>query len=520
MEAEAFAKVLEYTTNTFYNPDNQNISVLFGDGNYYDGSKITLSKVLMEAFASLNLPRFTVFYHELGHHLYSHGLFKLEETWRKTVTGPLAYKKQYHHLLNWIEDYYIEEHIVIDYTYLTDILTCIKKIPPEYDINRIEYAFNYWYIHGSPTPALNYSDQTIFYTYVTRLLKLRNTNKTRFGSGPISNLKIKPSNETFFIQTLIEFYAWCQQKGIFPPDDEALPDLNHPSNHLVATGGSDDIGQGDGQDDGQRKEVTSGNEDDEDAPKNKEQSKSGSHHNQGKHIEYKEETHIKKATEFFKEKIVAEQKLIEQQVLDMSQQVHTSDTTIEGLFNPKLKDTSFIQSRVNIPNFFNPNRLIDQILFKQPTRTFINVSIYRDVSGSVGVDTHALMSKVCERLIHDIPVPIDYYLYSDNLYKTSYMQWEDREQKPSTYRRFRTGGSTNSGLIANIITDQFSEKWLNIILTDGDLTDLLKRDNIHGLLQNVFAIYIGTDEIDEGVKGMIVKNEKDIHSLYTMLGEL
>ena len=44
-------------------------------------------------------------------------------------------------------------------------------------------------------------------------------------------------------------------------------------------------------------------------------------------------------------------------------------------------------------------------------------------------------------------------------------------------------GGTNSGAIADVITEQLNDKWLNIIITDGDLSDLMHRDNINSLLE-------------------------------------
>ena len=82
---KAYVKVLEFITNTFYKTkDNDFINIVLTDdnnlletsGNYYDGKKIVLSKNLMEAFGKVNLPRFLIYYHELGH-TYTQGYFAL-----------------------------------------------------------------------------------------------------------------------------------------------------------------------------------------------------------------------------------------------------------------------------------------------------------------------------------------------------------------------------------------------------------------------------------------------------------
>ena len=96
----------------------------------------------------------------------------------------------------------------------------------------------------------------------------------------------------------------------------------------------------------------------------------------------------------------------------MSQRIQSEATTLDGLFSARDKDSSLIQSKVNVPNFFNPNRLVDQVLFKEKLHVYMNVAIYRDVSGSTTGNTHTLMHQVCEQLYKDIPVNITYYLYA------------------------------------------------------------------------------------------------------------
>jgi hypothetical protein len=50
------------------------------------------------------------------------------------------------------------------------------------------------------------------------------------------------------------------------------------------------------------------------------------------------------------------------------------------------------------------------------------------------------------------------------------------------------GGGTNSDAIADVITQQLNDRHFNIILTDGDLNALMRRDNIAALLENVYVI--------------------------------
>jgi len=507
----AFAKILEYVTNTFYRTDENNeiaVQVVSGNnaGNYYDKQKIVLSEGLIDAFGELNLPRFLVYYHELGHHLYSQGLFILEEKWAKINQGPLQWRDKYHHLLNWIEDYYIEDMLVKEHPYLTDVVSCIKKLPPEYDITRIEYAFNYWYLHQAPTPALGYTDQIAFKAYVIKLLNLRSTS-SRFGHGILTTLSMKQSVETRFAMLLIEFYNWCVARNIFPKD-KPLPKLSNPNNHI------EQLGQGDEQQGDGTPADSEGN--------------AGSHSTHSGKVGkvkdvFKEVTHIKNATTVFKEEVAAENKLVNKEVLDMSQRIQADTATLDGLFNTKYKESAIIQPKVIVPNFFNPNRLVDQVLFQEKQHSYMNVAIYRDISGSTTGSIHKLMHAVCEQLYKDIPVDITYYLYGSgevSIVEIPYIPWEDSSNEPAEYSsnpQFnKIGRGTNSSAIADVITQQLSEKWLNIIITDGDLDDLMRRDNILSLLKNVFVVAVNAP-VEDGLLGVEINNIGDIEQINSVL---
>ena len=237
---QAYANVLQFITNNFYTQPGENILVEIDteskESNFYDGKRIVISSQLLDAFGALKLPRFLIYYHELGHHLYSKGMFTFINTWQKITSGPLEWKTNYHHLINWIEDFYIESRMKREHSYLTDVLNCIRKLPPEFDINQIQYAFNYFYVHEAPSPALTYLDQVLFKKYVDKLLQLRDSNKTRFGYGILTNLSIRKSNETVFAETIIEFYNWCVSKKILN-DELKMPPLRNPNQHLEQTKG-------------------------------------------------------------------------------------------------------------------------------------------------------------------------------------------------------------------------------------------------------------------------------------------
>ena len=505
----AYASVLEYITNTFYRTsENEAISVVVEknskSANYYDRSKIVLAEGLMDAFGALNLPRFLIYYHELGHHLYSIGAFRLLEAWKKIDAGPLKWEDKYEHLNNWIEDYYIEERLLIEHSYLTDVVNCIKKLPPDYDIQNIVYAFNFWYIHQTPTPALSYVDQVSFRAYILKLLNLRKSKSTRFGYGILTTLSVKQSIETQYALLLIEFYNWCVSRKIFT---NPLPSLKNPNNHIEQT-------QGNGPADGKGDEgSTGGNSSDH--------SKTVGHSSIPKEV-----THISTPTESLKEELVTEARLIKKELLDMSQRVQTETVTLDGLFSSKLKESAIIQPRVIVPNFFNPHRLVDQVLFKEKQHSYMNVAIYRDISGSTHGSRHTRMHQVCETLMKEIPVDVTYYLYASgdvSIVEVPYIPWENSNKVPKLYEQDplyqQLDGGTNSDAIADVITQQLSEKWLNIIITDGDLGSLMARDNIYELLKNVFVVVV-EGSVPASLASVSVQTKADIEKIIPALASI
>lgn len=525
-EKQAFANILEFITNTFYRTDENNeISVQISkdpnSDNFYDTRRIVLNEGLIDAFGKLNIPRFIVYYHELGHHLYSQGYFKLFQAWTKIGQGsPIEYNKKYDHLANWIEDYYIEDKLIKEHGYLTDVITCLKKTPAEYDIKDIAYAFNFYYVHDAPTPALSYTDQVSFKAYIDRLLQMRRSNRTRFGHGVLSTLYSRTKSiETAFVELLIEFHGWCVARKILPKDNP-MPALSNPNAHMQP--GS---GQGQGQGPGKNgKGAGSG------------QGKGYTDHSKqvGKNLNgYTEQYHVAQPTNLFKDEVAHEGKLIQKELLDMSQRLQADTSTLDGLFSSRHKDSAMIQPKVIIKNFFNPHRLMDQVLFKEKMHTYMNVAIFRDVSGSThgdvrgtGICIHDMMERAISQLYREIPVDITYYLYSSgnvSILEIPYVPWSNYRNKPQAYLSnplfVKMGGSTNSDAIADVITQQLSEKWLNIIVTDGDLNRLMARDNILGLMKNVFVVSVNST-VEDGLLGVAVKELTDLAKITPVLSTI
>lgn len=509
---KAFVTILEFISNTFYRTDeNTPIFIELYPGkehrgtNFYDGSRIALSDYLIDEYTSYNLPRFVVFYHEVAHHLYTPELNKMIHYWAKITHGPLAYNIKYFHLINWIEDYHVETRILNEHPYLQDIFYCMNKLPVDYDELDITKAFNYYYLYGVPTPTLTPIQQQEFQTYINTLLTCRSSNKTRFGNGIISAFTVtnRKSKETLYAETIIKFYAWCQDKGIFP-QDAVLPPLIVPTNTVKVV-----------QQPITQRSVGS-------------QGKSDDHSGIVRSFKtiYEQDLPIHSSTNIFKSEIAEENAFIQRELIAMEQIIQADIYTLDGLFTTRVKETPLIQSRVIIKNFFNPNRLQDQMLFLKKQHTYMNVAIFRDVSGSVDSIRHRLMHEVLEQLYKDIPVDITYYLYSSgkiSIIEVPYIPWPDRNIVPKIYKENdlyrQLQGLTNSDAIADVITQQLSDKWLNIIVTDGDLNALMQRDNIKDLLRNVFVVAVD-NPVEKELLGVSIMNTDDLSKINPVLSSI
>lgn len=500
---EALRSIFEFVGKNYYNSKLSVELVDEADTAYAMGNRICLPVPLLEKFTQDKLPRFTVFYHELGHTLYSHSLSDFIDRWQHlpNVASNYAYNDNYHHLLNWIEDFYIEQQLEKDYPYLHDILGCLKRLTFTYNIDDVDKAFNHYYVKGYASPGLNAVDGFQFSNYLKTLIGYR--ADPMFKTTPISLLSNK-SLGAKFIKTFIEFYNWCVQKGIL--QDVPMPALSNPNNILVpgANGQPGPNGQQQMQGDNGGAGTSSPHT-----------------HLVGGYKEVFPDIDVSN-TAIFVDQFTSEQKMIREEIANRVQ-VQSTNTSLDGLFTALLKDTAIIQNKVIVKNFFNPNRLVDGVLFRTPEKAFNNVSIYRDISGSTHYSYFRIINNICKYLIDKIPIATHFYLYASgdiSILETQFQDWDDHHEVPDLYAvdpvYQQMDGGTNSGAVADVITEQLSDKWLNIIITDGDLDDLFKRDNIDALLKNIFIINVGScrqsDRIDP-THMITIKDESEIPTI-------
>lgn len=508
---EAFKNILQYLTNTFYRTEDQEEDIIVtlsynGVGeNYYNFKELVLSKALMESYHRHKIPRFVIYYHELGHHLYTREIKNFMYSWERSSWPKLQYFEKYFHLVNWIEDFYIEARLLKEHAYLTDVIRSIRRLPTDYPIEERKYSFNYWYAYGKPSPSLSTKEQKEFKNQLDLILTLRNKGKHSFNYGQITEFYVsKPTLATQYVLALKQFYAWCEAKKIFEKDT-VLPPLQHPIHYIVT---KDDNGTDDNGTDALG---------------------SSTKHTKtvGKYGRIAEVIPLPSNRTLFKEELVEEQRFIHRELMQQTEQLNVDHFTLDGLFTTRTTPSSLIQSQIILPNFFNPDRWIDQVLFRRKLHTYMNVAIYRDVSGSVkNTDIFPLIHQVCQQLHQDIPVDITYYLYASgpvSIIEVPYIPWDDHRKVPKEYKTNpqyqQLSAGTNSDAIADVITQQLSEKWLNIIVTDGDLNALLRRDNIYKLLSNVFVIAI-QDSVPEKLHGITIHTKEDVPKINAVLSRI
>lgn len=465
-------------------------------------NQITLGIKLLQFFGDNHLPRFNVFYHELGHVLYSTPYNKLICMWKDfgdTITP--KFDKKYLHLMNWCCDFYIEDRIVSEYDYLEYTIKLLKKLPIEDELD-ITKAFNYYYRHGKPSPTLK--NPILFMGYITRIMSIR--SHPDFNTSyltTILNSRLHPTLWKSYIVLIDEFYNYCVQEGIFKLND-ILPVLPSPvlSVSIKSTNGTNtdedknnteyDIENEDGDDE----------DDDDDVIYECYVDKTNSSIDQSHHgtITAYDKTVGKTFTYDIADGVsnreVFEMFKAEELTYKEGYTSESTTHTLDGLFTSEYVSSNTI-GRPNIPNFFKPDKLVTQDLFLKRSRTFTNVSLYRDISGSTTGTIHRLMNHILLRLIDSLPIEYHHYLYASgviSIIECPFISWEDSDIIPSEYLSNelfqQLSGGTNSGAIADAIAEQYNEQWLNVIITDGDLYDLFRRDNINKLLDNIFVIFV------------------------------
>lgn len=493
--SKVMLKVLQESLKYWYHKDTI-IEYKDTDNAYYDfhTDTIVLGTPIMQDFYNNKVPYLSVYYHELAHSLYTKPLFDLESNWQKIIkNGNYVYDIKYHYLLNWIEDLYIESRLVKEYNYLYDVINCIKIPPVNYNVLDVKYAFSYYYIYNKPSPTLDKADQLLFIKYIQKCLMLRE----RINYNPIISAVsfTLPGNQ--FIKEVVTFYNWCVSIGIFvkdqvipaQPNPMVVPNLNTSTQGNTNNITNAQIPQ---------QSLTFSD------PVKDRNDKQTSNADAGDISAYTADVGTAPVSSFIVPKFnnpIILKKFNDEQGRFASGKSASTDIlpSLAGIFTNKYKTSSLITNSLNVRNYLNPVTRSNIHIFNKPIKSFNNVSIYRDVSGSTWGATHKQMDNIIKFLIEQIPIDHHFYLYASgkvSIVEEKYRPWQVADKPPKEYKSNpmfnQLGGGTNSGAIANVIKKQLSDKWLNIIVTDGDLYDLFSKQDINRLLENVFVIFVCT----------------------------
>lgn len=509
--SKVMLKVLQESLKYWYHRDTI-IEYKDVDSAYYDfhTDTIVLGTPIMQDFYNNKVPYLSVYYHELAHSLYTKPLSDLESNWQNIIkNGSYVYDSKYHHLLNWIEDLYIESRLIKDYDYLYDVINCIKIPPVNYNILDIKYAFSYYYIYNKPSPTLDKADQLLFIKYIQKCLMLR--EQINYNSIISAVSFTLPGNQ--FIKEIVSFYNWCISVGIFikdqvrpaQPNPMVVPNLTTSTqsntNNVIKNNTNNNISNTQAQQSSKQTQQQS-------PTINNIIQNNINKQNVNTGVEnisiYTTDVGTAPVSSFIIPKFnnpIILKKFNDEQGRFTSGKSASTDVlpSLAGIFINKYKPSSLITNSLNIRNYLNPVTRSNIHIFNKPIKSFNNVSIYRDISGSTRGDTHKQMDNIIKFLIEQIPIDHHFYLYASgkvSIIEEKYRPWQEAHKPPKEYINNpmfkQLGGGTNSGAIANVIKKQLSDKWLNIIVTDGDLYDLFNKQDINRLLENIFVIFVCT----------------------------
>ena len=431
-----------------------------------DSKQITLYDKLMIDLWESNIPPLLVFYHEIGHVLY---------TTKELQTYGSSLKKDIFVLLNWIEDFYIEDKLMKELYFVKPYIKMLHEIVPDFidDWDRPEFSLHYFYIYEGLAPrwmeAKGIDKQ--FVKYITQLKHLRTSFGSRFAREK-------------FIRLFEEFFKFCVIHGILsemtPP-----PTLEPISEELKKK-----LGSGGGKDEGSSKGSGGSHT-----------GKGGGAYGEGEHEEgAKGDTYAEDEGEE-----VPESKIIRRpfkpkdekkgfdpmfkELMDLLSKEY--DKTLHDSFKLKKKGKPKLVPRTRSTS--SPRSLIDPIAIETMREdiyleytmedfAYTAYNLFIDVSGSVG------HNKTFNTLGRDIINIIKHYPYAVYGYGNDVKQWTQKEI--DNIMKLHCTDGTESPIIGDIILEKKELGNLNIILSDGDLSNLVRRKDIAEITKQYLFVFI------------------------------
>lgn len=472
-----FEKYLNSIYSSFYKTDGKLVIKPGKEGGFVnlDSMLITLYEQLVTDLWESGVPPLLIFYHEIGHVLY---------TTKNLGDYGKSLKPEMFMLLNWLEDYFIEDKLMKELYYIKPYIKMLHEIVPDHidDWEKKHFALHYYYCYEGMTPR--WMDKTeptpiaaTFKRYIEQLKHLRLSFDSRFAKEK-------------FIRMFEEFYTFCVKWGILTK--ETPPPPTDPS--AAGKGGGKGKGAG--------------------AAGEKRGGKGGAHTGSGAGsggstdpgVEDESATGAGEGSYADDEgEDVPESEIIRPpfKPLDPAKGFDPVFKDLMGLlekeFDKSMFDTFKLAKKgkpelvpITIPTT-SPRSMVDPIAIETSRSdiyleyiteefSYTAYNLFIDVSGSVGHNV------VFNTLGRDIIKIISHYPYAVYGYGNDVTKWD--QKKIDAIMDLTCGDGTESPIIGDIILEKKELGNLNIILSDGDLGNLVRRADISAITKQYLFVFV------------------------------
>jgi hypothetical protein len=462
-----FEKYLNAIYVSFYKSEGRLIIKPGHEGGFVnlDSMQITLFEKLVSDLWESGIPPLLVFYHEIGHVLYTtHSMYDYGK----------GLKPEVFLLLNWLEDFYIEDKLMKELYYIKPYIKMLHEVVPDFidDWEKKHFALHYFYCYEGMTPR--WMDKTTppiaatFKRYIEQLKHLRLSFESRFAREK-------------FIRMFEEFYTFCVKEGILtketpPPPTEPRP-ARDPKDPTEKRSGGRHTGKSEG---------TGGTHEEE------AEDEAGSGAGEGAYAEdegedvpeseiiappFKPLDPAKGFDPIFKELMTLLEKEFDKSMFDSFKLAKKGKPELVPITIPTTSPRSMVD-----PIAIETSRSDIYLEYITEDFSYTAYNLFIDVSGSVG---HNMTFNKLGKNIIDI---IKHYPYAVYGYGNDVIKWD--QKKIDDILSLYCGDGTESPIIGDIILEKKELGNLNIILSDGDLGNLCRRKDIAAITKQYLFVFI------------------------------
>jgi hypothetical protein len=484
-----FEKYLNAIYVSFYKSDGRLVIKPGHEGGFVnlDSMQITLYEKLVSDLWESGIPPLLVFYHEIGHVLY---------TTKSLSDYGKGLKPDVFLLLNWLEDFFIEDKLMKELYYIKPYIKMLHEVVPEHidDWEKPHFALHYYYCYEGMTPR--WMDKTSppiakeFKRYIEQLKHLRLSFESRFAKEK-------------FIRMFEDFYKFCIMHGILT--EETPPPPTDPSpgkGKKKGTGtGGEHTGKGGGKTAGPEAE----DEASEGAAGDTYKDDLGEDVPESELITppFKPLDPTKGFDPMFKELLALLEKEFDKSLYDSFKLSKKGKPELV----PITRSTTSPRSMVD-PIAIETSRSDIYLEYTTEEFSYTAYNLFIDVSGSVG---HNMTFNQLGKSIIDIIKHFPHAVYG---YGNDVTKWD--QKKIDNILKLRCGDGTESPIIGDIILEKKELGNLNIILSDGDLGNLCRRKDISEITKQYLFVFVVSSSGDWGGYGTKFFDKKQYFTLNTM----